>query len=292
MPITQVPQVFASARNALYTRYTPSDWANTQRQHYLTADKFRQLSESLRTDSNRLAREVDDQTRAAQDESGKKLGERVSDIEFWRCEPLLLSLFFFFVLSRHYTKSHNSMYTGIFCSNELNHETDAQVTETNQLAEAKRQVERALLETENPLHIAQECLFTREKRQGIDLVHDDTERELLKVRALCASLSSLDRTWNVGGRGRAAERPAPNSAFDADIRYTMPSCVVLYSFYTEHVQEVDVIKRSQDELRQAIDRANTQLAYALLSTCSSFGTSARDRRSARVRVRVNCVRAG
>lgn len=99
VPITQVPQVFASARNALYTRYTPSDWANTQRQHYLTADKFRQLSESLRTDSNRLAREVDDQTRAAQDESGKKLGERVSDIEFWRCEPLLLSLsvFFFFV---------------------------------------------------------------------------------------------------------------------------------------------------------------------------------------------------
>ena len=45
-------------------------------------------------------------------------------------------------------------------------------------------MERALLETENPLHIAQECLFTREKRQGIDLVHDDTERELLKVREL------------------------------------------------------------------------------------------------------------
>ena len=172
-----MPQVFASARNALYTRYTPSDWANTQRQHYLTADKFRQLSESLRTDSNRLAHEVDDQTRTAQNESGKKLGERVSDIEFWRYR------FAQHTSDDQFQLSTSTLETTCVCSNELNHETDAQVTETNQLAEAKRQVERALLETENPLHIAQECLFTREKRQGIDLVHDDTERELLKVRA-------------------------------------------------------------------------------------------------------------
>ena len=202
---SQVPQVFASARNALYTRYTPSDWASTQRQHYLTADKFRQLSESLRTDSNRLAREVDDQTRAAQDESGKKLGERVSDIEFWRYRFAQQT-------------SEDQLFTSIcvttcVCSNELNHETDAQVTETNQLAEAKRQVERALLETENPLHIAQECLFTREKRQGIDLVHDDTERELLKVRASCfVSIPYNDYT------SLRADRPAAIDPFCNELR--------------------------------------------------------------------------
>ena len=42
-------------------------------------------------------------------------------------------------------------------------------------------LEKALAETENPLHIAQECLYNREKRQSIDLVHDAVEKELIKV---------------------------------------------------------------------------------------------------------------
>lgn len=118
----------------------------------------------------------------------------------------------------------------IFCSNELNHETDAQVTETNQLAEAKRQVERALLETENPLHIAQECLFTREKRQGIDLVHDDTERELLKVRASLSSLvigSNFERRWS--GQSCRTLRSAPMQISDVPYYLCLVLCaLVLY----------------------------------------------------------------
>lgn len=42
-------------------------------------------------------------------------------------------------------------------------------------------MERALGDTANPLHIAEECLMHREKRQGIDLVHDGVEKSLIKV---------------------------------------------------------------------------------------------------------------
>ena len=56
------------------------------------------------------------------------------------------------------------------------------ITEIESLNRAKGVLEKALAETDNPLHIAQECLYNREKRQGIDLVHDDVEKELIKVR--------------------------------------------------------------------------------------------------------------
>ena len=49
------------------------------------------------------------------------------------------------------------------------------------LQEYRRTLEKALADTANPLHIAEECLMHREKRQGIDLVHDDVEKHLVKV---------------------------------------------------------------------------------------------------------------
>ena len=64
---------------------------------------------------------------------------------------------------------------------QVNSETDNMITEIESLNRAKGVLEKALAETENPLHIAQECLYNREKRQGIDLVHDDVEKELIKV---------------------------------------------------------------------------------------------------------------
>ncbi|GFO35224.1 tektin-3-like [Plakobranchus ocellatus] len=54
------------------------------------------------------------------------------------------------------------------------------ISETNALNEAKRILEKNLAETDNPLHIAQECLYNREKRQSIDLVHDCPEKELIR----------------------------------------------------------------------------------------------------------------
>jgi len=144
----KVPPVFAAARNALYTRYTPNDWSASNTSNYMSSDRVRSGSERVRLDTARLVREVDDKTKRTQGDVGKKLGERIGDIQFWK--------------------------------NEVNNETDNMITEIESLNRAKGVLEKALAETENPLHIAQECLYNREKRQGIDLVHDNVERELIR----------------------------------------------------------------------------------------------------------------
>ena len=115
----------------------------------MSSDRVRSGSERVRLDTARLVREVDDRTKRSQGDVGKKLGDRIGDIQFWKTE--------------------------------VNNETDAMITENDALSRAKGVLEKALAETENPLAIAQECLYNREKRQGIDLVHDNVERELIKV---------------------------------------------------------------------------------------------------------------
>nr|XP_009681799.1 PREDICTED: tektin-5 [Struthio camelus australis] len=52
--------------------------------------------------------------------------------------------------------------------------------ETHALEIAKKRLECAADEMEGPLKVALECLYNREKRMGIDLVHDDVEKSLIK----------------------------------------------------------------------------------------------------------------
>jgi tektin-3 len=144
----KVPPVFAAARNALFTRYTPNDWSCSNQSNYMASDRVRGGSERVRLDAVRLVREVDDKTQRTQHDVGKKIGDRLGDINFWKTE--------------------------------LANETDAMLAEIEALTKAKGVLEKALAETDNPLHIARECLYNREKRQGIDLVHDDVEKELIK----------------------------------------------------------------------------------------------------------------
>ena len=145
----RVPPVFAAARNALYTRYTPNDWATSNQSNYMASDRVRSSSERVRLDTIRLCLEANDKTKRTQEDIGKKLGERLGDVQFWKTE--------------------------------VNNETDNMITEIESLQRAKGVLEKALAETENPLHVAQECLYNREKRQGIDLVHDQVEKELIRV---------------------------------------------------------------------------------------------------------------
>ena len=44
-----------------------------------------------------------------------------------------------------------------------------------------RRLELAIQSTENPLHIARDCLSNRQRRVDTDLVQDDAENNLLKV---------------------------------------------------------------------------------------------------------------
>ena len=65
------------------------------------------------------------------------MGERITDTTFWRNEA----------------------------STELEH----LITENNLMQEKRRELEKAIQDIESPLHIAQECLYHRENRQGIHL---------------------------------------------------------------------------------------------------------------------------
>ncbi|XP_034328092.2 tektin-3 isoform X2 [Magallana gigas] len=136
------------ARNAVYSRYSTNDWGMSNSMNFSLSDKERSFAERLRADAWRAVKETDARTRNRQNDITKKLGERVSDIAFWKSE--LIS-----EISHLEAESHN-------------------------LEEYRRTLEKALGDTANPLHIAEECLMHREKRQGIDLVHDDVERTLIK----------------------------------------------------------------------------------------------------------------
>jgi len=64
---------------------------------------------------------------------------------------------------------------------EGQYEMDKMTSEIEALTKSKCCLERALAEIENLLYIAQECLYYREKRYGIDQCHDDVENSLILV---------------------------------------------------------------------------------------------------------------
>ncbi|KAF1593072.1 UNVERIFIED_CONTAM: Tektin-3, partial [Eudyptes pachyrhynchus] len=137
---------FVSNRTNLFTWYTPDDWYRSNLTNYKESEASRHNAERLRVDTSRMIQDKYQQTKKTQLESTKNLGERVNDIEFWR--------------------------------SELCRELDEMMGETNALTDMKKRLERALAETEAPLQVAQECLLHREKRMGIDLVHDNVEKQL------------------------------------------------------------------------------------------------------------------
>ncbi|VDP91149.1 unnamed protein product [Echinostoma caproni] len=143
----RVPSVYSAARNALYTRYTPRDWFASYQRLLQVNDRGEKDAECLRYDSERLINEINERTKLNQEESDRKLGDRLSDIVFWE--------------------------------NELSDEIDHMTKEINDLIRAKRVTKKLYAEVENQIHVVQECLYQREKRQCVDLVHDLVEKALL-----------------------------------------------------------------------------------------------------------------
>ncbi|KAK9732128.1 hypothetical protein QE152_g13059 [Popillia japonica] len=137
-----------AARAALYTRYTPLEWTQNNLKQYNEADTNRNYSERLRGDAIRVMRQTDEKTSQGQRDAGRRLGERITDTTFWR--------------------------------NEVQTELEKLITEIDLLQNARRALEKAILDIEGPLHIAQECLYLRENRPGMDLVHDAPEQSLLQ----------------------------------------------------------------------------------------------------------------
>lgn len=86
-----------------FRKYTPDDWHRRNQDHFLTSNTFRSSSERLRADTYRLVQEKEQLTSRDQAHTSKNIGDRVSDIDFWK--------------------------------SELRHETDQLVGETNALTE-------------------------------------------------------------------------------------------------------------------------------------------------------------
>ncbi|KAA8581336.1 hypothetical protein FQN60_002917 [Etheostoma spectabile] len=169
---------YPSNRTALTTRYTPDDWYKSNISNYRESESSRKSAERLRRDTMRLMQDKEQLTRRTQENTSKNIGERLNDVVFWR--------------------------------SELSHEIDNMVTEIAALNEVKRRLERALAETEGPLQVSQECLYHREKRMSIDLVHDDVEKDLIKEVEVIKSCQErmrrhLDRAIAQLASNRAAQ---------------------------------------------------------------------------------------
>uniref|UniRef100_A0A0X3Q366 Tektin n=2 Tax=Schistocephalus solidus TaxID=70667 RepID=A0A0X3Q366_SCHSO len=157
----RVPSVYSVARNALYTRYTPKNWSDSNQRLLQANDRAQKDSECLAHDSIRLEKELDDRTKMNQDDSTRRLGDKICDITFW--------------------------------ASELDDEIGKMLQENNDLLRARRIAEKLLAESENQLHVSQECLYNREKRQGLDLVHDEVEKQLIEEVNLTRSLQDCLR---------------------------------------------------------------------------------------------------
>ncbi|XP_035728105.1 tektin-3-like isoform X1 [Vespa mandarinia] len=137
-----------TSKAALYTRYTPNEWFQKQIKYYNEADSNRHLSERLRKDALRIVRNAEEKIQYGQLDTGRRLGERINDVSFWR--------------------------------NEIVSELERLLQEIERLQDCRSVLDKAIRDIDGPLHIAEECLYHREARKGTELVHDESEKCLLK----------------------------------------------------------------------------------------------------------------
>ena len=96
---------------------------------YILTSLSRQESERIRSEAVRLIREREDKTVTTQRDADRRIGERLGDEMHWR--------------------------------QELQSELELNINFTHQLETSRRNLEKALLETEGPLKVNTECIYNR-----------------------------------------------------------------------------------------------------------------------------------
>ncbi|XP_069503938.1 tektin-5 isoform X2 [Ambystoma mexicanum] len=153
MQTPRLPSLLPPLRTALYARYNTGDWHAATEEQFKTSDFSLKGAVRYRADLNRIMQDKDQLTRSMQAESRRDIGHRLTDIHYWH--------------------------------SELTQELEQLLGVTCQLKRGLERLQRALIETTQvPLQISQECLFHREKRMGVDLVHDLVETKLLEEIAM------------------------------------------------------------------------------------------------------------
>ncbi|NXQ20796.1 TEKT1 protein, partial [Peucedramus taeniatus] len=141
----------------------PSEWYTANSMQRASTESQKSRSECTIAESWRLVDEIEKTTQKTQSDVNKKLEQRLEEIKFWK--------------------------------QELDNKLEQIVHETEILLTFKNRLERALEGCKEPLVIAQKCLLYRQRRVGVDLVHDEVEQELLKeAEVLQGVIALLGRT--------------------------------------------------------------------------------------------------
>jgi len=118
-----------AARMANHTRFTPGDWSASNIDHYSSADASRNESERIRNEAVRLIRDREDKTVTTQRDADRRIGDRLGDEVHWR--------------------------------SELQTELELNINFTHQLENTRKNLEKALAETEGPMRVNSECIHHR-----------------------------------------------------------------------------------------------------------------------------------
>nr|XP_060501020.1 tektin-1 [Panthera onca] len=140
-------------------KFLPAEWHMANENQYHRAEAERSRSERLVAESQRLVEEIGKTTRKSQSDVNKKLEQRLEEVRFWK--------------------------------KELDDKLEELVCTTEDLLAYRTRLENALESLKEPLHITQMCLEYREKRVGIDLVHDKVEQELVKEAEIIRGVTAL-----------------------------------------------------------------------------------------------------
>ncbi|XP_032844380.1 tektin-1 isoform X2 [Tyto alba] len=140
-----------------------SEWDIANKMQCASTESQKSRSERAIAESQRLLDEIEKTTRKTQSDVSKKIEQRREEIQFWK--------------------------------QELDNKLEQIVHETEVLLTFKTRLEKSLDSCKEPLLIAQKCLLNRQRRTGIDLVHDEVEQELVKeVEVLQGVIALLGRT--------------------------------------------------------------------------------------------------
>lgn len=152
-----------AARMGNHTRFSTSDWSASNIDHFNSADASRQESERIRNEAVRLMRDREDKTVMTQRDADRRISERIGDESHWR--------------------------------SELQNELELNINFTHNLENTRKNLEKALAETEGPMRVNSENIHHREGRKEIDLVGDGVENSLMReVDGIKACQAKITRT--------------------------------------------------------------------------------------------------
>ncbi|XP_017510523.1 tektin-1 [Manis javanica] len=254
-------------------KFLPSEWHIANKEQYHRAEAQRSRSERLVAESQRLVDEIEKNTKKSQSDVNKKLEQRLEEVRFWK--------------------------------KELDDKLEQLIYATEDLLIYRTRLENALESFKEPLRITQLCLEYREKRVGIDLVHDEVEQELIKeaeiIRAVMALLTrTLEETSEQIRLNRSAKYNLEKDLKDKfvaltiddvcfslnnnspDIRYSEnavrvePNSVSLedwLDFSNTNVEKADKQRNNSLALKALVDRILTQTAKDLHKQCDVVDTA-------------------